>query len=98
MDLTIRTDHKWKEFDYGIAERMTEKQRKEFDYMKEEDFHSATFIRYKDWIYELGDFERIPNGMFPRPWNGYLSETFFSGILIEISDDRERYRIGMYFS
>ena len=99
MENTIRiiTDHKWKDFIYGYE--LTEKERKEFDWMDPEEFDSSNFIRYRKCVYSLNDFMRIePNSPLPKNWHGYISDSFFSGVLIEISDDGEQYRIGLYLS
>lgn len=56
------------------------------------------FIKYKGNYYHLCDFMRI-EGNFPnefKGWNGYLSDSFFSGILIKVSEDGETYKIATY--
>ena len=63
------------------------------------------WIVYRDKTYHLSEFSNLnnkahyPNGSpFPIPWNGYISDSYFSGIVIELSEDGEMYRIGTYFS
>ena len=34
---------------------------------------------------------------FMKGWDGYISDSFFSGVLIKISDDNEEYQIGTYY-
>lgn|SRR5574343_179876 len=86
---------------------LTEEERKEFDYLnweaidKGED--SATFFRYKGQLYDLGEFMGVPDTMENchgfKGWQGYQSDSFFSGILIKyIPDDYEQIIVGQYFS
>jgi hypothetical protein len=97
MELEIITDHKWKQFKYGYevpAKVMAD----QFSHMDKET-QDAGFLQYRGYWYHLSDFMRInKNAPFGRKWNGYLSDTFFSGILIEVSEDGETYRVGRYYS
>lgn len=97
-NLKIITNHRWREFISGFE--LTEKEKKEFDYMSKEEIEEGTFFRYRNWIYTLGDFMRIDKGMFEdfADWNGYASDSFFSGVLIKISDDGDQYQIATYIS
>lgn len=96
MELTIVTNRQWRTFMYGYE--LPAKWRKEYDYLSDEEYDTMSFCSYRGWLYSVDSFMRIPSGMFPKPWNGYLSDTFFSGVVIEISDDGEMYRIGRYYS
>lgn len=91
--MKITTDHKWKQFIYGYE--LTPKERKEFDYMSDEEIDSPKFLRYKGWVYSINDFISTEN--FPG-WHGYKSDSYFSGVLIELSKDGESYRIGTIIS
>lgn len=93
--MRIYTDHKWKQFKYRneVPEKVL---KSEFDWTSEDDVDG--FILYKGNWYYLSEFERIPNGLFPKGWQGYHSDSFFSGILIQVSEDSETYRIGTYCS
>jgi hypothetical protein len=79
----------------------------EFDYL--EDPAASTFIRYKGQLYDLGEFMRVPDGAFGlsninegQPvtcWEGYLSDTYFSGVLIRYADSScESVVVGRYYS
>ena len=100
-ELTITTDHKWKNFKfrYEVPEKILTS---DFNWMKEpyEDWgYEDGFILYKGNWYHLSEFMNIDNNSpFPKPWHGYSSDGFFSGILIEMSEDGEQYRIGWYCS
>lgn len=77
-------------------------ERKEFDYLDwdaiDSGNDSAEFFRYKGTLYDLGEFSRIipPNSKRCHPtesdapefvgWDGYASDSFFSGILIRYAD------------
>ena len=64
-----------------------------------------SFIPYKGWIYTLSDFMRTdsPHSMFTE-WDGYLSDSFFSGILIKYARDEwddlvdDEVVVGWYYS
>jgi hypothetical protein len=86
---------------------LTDKERKEFDYLDDEEKQSdASFVRYKGWTYDLHEFIRIDRSIAPhcqRPqwekFNGYHSDSFFSGVLIKFDDDDSEYVIcATYYS
>ena len=91
--MNITTDNKWKQFIYGYE--LTPKERKEFDYMTDEEIDSTNFLRYRKWVYSINDFMRSEHF---DGWHGYYSGSFFSGVLIELSNDGESYKIGRYTS
>ena len=78
---------------------LTDNERKEFDYLNwaelEDGSQSASFVRYKNWVYDLNDTE----GIF-RPdtrWF-YISDSFFSGVLFRYADERaESIICGRYY-
>lgn len=94
--LTIKTDHKWKDFKY--SHELPKKWRKEFDWMNDEEFESSNFIMYRNWVYVLSEFMVIENNSDLKDWDGYQSDSFFSGIVIRLSKDGSQYMIGTYFS
>lgn len=93
MALTIVTDHKWKNFKYGYE--VPEKVLKDLGSYIAYD----GYIQYRGQWYDLADFMILDkNSSFPKPWQAYQSDSAFSGIVIEVSNDGEQYRIGTYFS
>lgn len=91
--LTIRTNHvprdvlRW--FD------LSPKEQSEFDYLDSDDRRmEAEFVRYRGWVYDLHDMERGWGGtQMPEPfagWDNYLSDSYFSGILIKWLNDGEQ--------
>lgn len=83
---------------------LSEKERAEFDYLDTEEAQEwARFVRYKNWVYHTGDIMRIdvnrellPSGF--ENWHGYISDSFFSGVLFRISDDNESVICATYYS
>lgn len=87
------------------AYELTAEERTEFDYMDwdklEAGEDSASFVRYRGWIYDLGDFQ-VESGLlkgrqstFPG-WHGFVSHSFFSGVLVRFTDD-DHVVMGRYF-
>jgi hypothetical protein len=81
----------------------TELRTTEFDYLAwdkiEQGEESASFIQYKGEWYDLGDFQCASDAVFPG-WDGYISDTFFSGILLKYvpGTDFEQVIMGRYYS
>ncbi len=98
--VTIRTNHKWKPFVYG-ADVPGDVIAKDFDHMESADTHDG-FFKYLDRWYHVNDFLTITDGLhqagFGKEWDGYMSDSYFSGICIKISDDGESYKVGTYIS
>lgn len=99
--LTIITNNHWRNFLYGYE--LTEKERSDFDYI--DDVNSHSFIRYRSVIYDPDEFMPCPNNTTMRldypdfcTWDGYQSDSFFSGVIIRYSPDYEQYQIGTYIS
>ena len=63
---------------------------REFDYLSPEDRESALFFKYKGYYYSLDQFTRTKDkSMKDKGWDGYHSDSFFSGILISLSEDNK---------
>jgi hypothetical protein len=79
---------------------LTLAEREEFAYLDwqaiDSGTDSASFFRYKGETYDLGEFSR-DFGPFPT-WDGYLSDSFFSGILVKYVENFERVIVGRYLS
>jgi len=57
------------------------------------------YVRYKNHNYDLGDFvAAIPEAFGTDGWDGYLSDSFYSGILIKFTDDPDYVIMGRYFT
>ena len=104
--LEIRSNYHARPLIYGYE--LTENEKKEFDYMENVD--EGLFFRFKNQLYDIGEIIRIDeNTPFPDFWQGYASDSFFSGILVRLCDDTDADRlslscasdcviIGQYFS
>ena len=75
---------------------MPEKEQNEFDYVREDhDRCSLRFFKYKGEYYDSYEFVRSPDS-FPSYWQGYQSDSFFSGLLIRFSEDDDSVIVGQY--
>ena len=81
---------------------LTPAEQKEFDYLEEGE---GSFFRYKNQMYDLGEFMRIDANITPHPqrdgwekWHGYASDSYFSGVLVRYTSDCEQVVVGMYYS
>ncbi len=104
--VTVRTNNVPRETIEGW--QLSEKERKDFDYLDweaiEDGRDSATFFRYKGDLYFLGDFMRwsatstsdTPSWM--DSWDGYSSDSFFSGMLVRYGHSTESVVVGRYYS
>jgi hypothetical protein len=95
-------NHHHREAVYGYE--LTEKEAVEFDYIPAESFDTNQFIRYKGEVIDLYDLcptngspwaAGIPSWL--RQYDGYISDSFFSGILVKWIDD-EHLQIYTYIS
>jgi len=93
MSLEIKTDNKRKPFKW-IEEVPKSVLKEQFDGIDENERDN-----YKGHWYHLGDFLRISSqDLFPGDWDAYESDSYFSGVLIKLSDDGQEYIAGTYFS
>ena len=84
------------------AWQLTPDERAEFDYLNwdaiEAGNDSASFFRYKGELHDLGDFEGRPPEIL-KGWDGYQSDSFFSGIVVKYADDQfETVIVGTYIA
>ena len=81
---------------------LTPKEQENFDYITESDRDTAEFGRYRGAVYDLHDMERgwgalaMPD--FAKDWDNYLSDSFFSGILIRWVNGGEGVIFGRWYS
>ena len=78
-------------------------ERSEFDYFDwkkvESGDESASFVRYKGELLDLGEFMVWDNPSSPLgDWHGFRSDTFFSGTLVRYVEDFDRIIVGRYYS
>lgn len=82
--ITIKTNNVPRPVIYGYE--LTEKERREFDYIPDDDIDSHSFIRYKGWVYDLGEFMRVDEDSALAGWHGYSSDSYFSGVVMKYAD------------
>jgi hypothetical protein len=105
MALTIRTNNHAR----PVLSRweLTPKESADFDYLADDE---GSFFRYRGQVYDIGEFCRViapgTKSMHPTEcaspdfagWDGYLSDSFFSGMLVRYVDDCESVIVGVYTS
>jgi hypothetical protein len=87
------------------AYELTTDERKEFDYLNwtaiEEGSDSASFVRYRGDLIDLGEFTSNHNMPADSPlhkWHGYMADSYFSGTVIRYTDDHESVIVGRWYS
>jgi len=91
--MKIITNNPWRNLSYGYE--MPEALRSDFDYIAPEDFDSHDFVVYRGHWYDIGEFTRCDQ---TPGWDGYIGDSFFSGVLIRLSRDGERAIMGLALS
>ena len=82
-NIKIMTNNKPRQLIYGYE--LTDKQKQGFNYI--EDFDSHDFVKYKGNIYDLSDFVGIGSIDSLKGWDGYNSDSAFSGTLVKYIDN-----------
>lgn len=100
MTTTIKTNNQPRNLLYW--NELTVKEQKDFDYLKvnEEAQANANFIRYHRRVYDVSEFMRIEHtnkDLFVK-WDGYISDSYFSGVLIRYVNDNEQVIVGTFIS
>ncbi len=99
MSMKITTNNQPREIIEGYE--LIGDERKDFDYLDwnaiEKGEDSASFFRYKGELYDLGEFTTTSHMVPLHEWDGYQSETYFSGIVVKYSGPEcEEVIIGRY--
>jgi hypothetical protein len=94
--ITVKTNNHWHNFKYR-DEVPAAILGSEFDYQDEDDSFDG-FIQYRGNWYHLDGFMRMDSTSELSDWHGYASDSYFSGVVIRVSEDGEQYQIGTYFS
>jgi hypothetical protein len=83
------------------AYELTATERTEFDYLDwqaiDQGNDSATFFRYRGRLYDLGEFMRSTDPNL-KGWHGYAADSFFSGVVIKLSDDGDYVTVATYLA
>ena len=97
--MQIITNNAERQFLYGYD--VPDSIHAEFDHL-DDDSRQDGWIHYHKCWYHVSDF-MVLNEFYGQPddfidWHGYSSDSFFSGVLIRISDDGETYQIATYIA
>ena len=89
MSVTIKTNNVPREMLmlFQLDEKEQQLIKKQFDYFSEEELEEQYFFNYKGYWYCLSDFLRVENSDTFKGWDGYSSDSYFSGVLIKVKDD-----------
>lgn len=82
---------------------LTTKECGEFGYVKDgRREQDVEFFRYKGQVYDLDEMQATPSELANEGWDGYMSDTFFSGILVKYFDENGIYDgqivVGRFYS
>jgi hypothetical protein len=93
MSITIVTNHRWRRFLCGGAVP-TSVMNDQFPHL-DDCMREGGFIHYRDWWYHLSDFEVVDRAqqLHEDGWQGYLTDTAFSGIALRINDAGDEFQI-----
>lgn len=91
-EVTIITNNQPRDILRGF--QLPKKYRKEFDYLTDEEYVDQEFFVYKKQPHSLSEFMRTENF---KNWDGYSSDSFFSGVLIRVVNDGDSVIVGRYY-
>jgi hypothetical protein len=92
----VKTNNQWRDFVYR-ADVPAKVLAGQFSHLDIDDSLDG-FFQYRGYWYHLSDFLRLEVGLAVElpAWDGYYSDSYFSGVVVKISRDGERYRVGTY--
>ncbi len=90
MTITIKTNGK--KYPLLSFYDLPKKQKDWFDWAND----SELFFKYKNHYYALSEFMKCEHEQF-KNWNGYKSESFFSGVLFKFTDDTDYIIVASYY-
>tara|TARA_R100000951_G_scaffold115686_1_gene124597 strand:- start:948 stop:1250 length:303 start_codon:yes stop_codon:yes gene_type:complete len=80
---------------------LTETEQKEYKDAYD-DVQESSFFRYSDWTYDLNDFLRVNDSLHGKGqqhdlygWDGYKNDSFFSSVVIKLSDCGDSVCVGL---
>ena len=91
MAITVTTNHNWRQFKYGYE--VPESVHADYDWL-DDDARADGWMHYRGHWYHISDV--MCGGI--EGWQGSIGESFFSSILVNLSDDGEEYQIGLALS
>ena len=93
MAITVKTNNIPRAIFSGYE--LTDKEKAEFDYYAPNELGDALFFRYKGEVYDTGEFLLAPDSL--KPWQGYSSTSYFSGIVIMYTNGGDSVIVGAYY-
>ena len=86
---------------YGYE--LTDSEKEDFEYINASEIESSSFFRYKGEVYDPNEFMCIDSVMILhhpefKAWDGYQSDSYFSGILINYDNNCEAVIVATYTS
>lgn len=90
MTVTIKTNNVPRDTYYiwQLTDKEQKQIREKFDYYtEEEELEDQSFFKYQGYWYCIGDFLRVQNNETFKGWDGYHSDSYFSGQLIKLVTD-----------
>ena len=79
------------------------KARADFNYLGEADAYDCRLVCYRGVWYDVWDSMRCPGAEAPQAtrhafagWDGYISDSFFGGVLFKFADD-DHVIVGRYY-
>lgn len=95
--MKVKSNYHWNNFLYGYE--LTEKEKEDYDYLDSEELENGSFLRYRKNVYYIGDFMHFDkDSKTYESWHGYFPESYFSAVVIRISEDSEQYQVGLALS
>lgn len=78
---------------------LTLKEQKEFDWIENPE-NMVSFFRYRGQVYCLNEVMKVEQSgeLAVRGWHGHIGESFFSSIVVRLSDDGETLVVGLALS
>ena len=93
--INIMTNNKPRQLICGY--QLSDKQKKDFDYIDSREIDNHDFVIYKNNVYDVEEFTRVDdNSKHFKEWHGYSSDSFFSGVLIKYCEDNDYVVMGWY--
>lgn len=94
-DITIKTNHVPRDLLYWWD--LTDKEKSDFDWIENPEESGYDFFRYRGVVYCLDEFVRCHDA-FDKQWDGYASDSYFSGVLVKYANDNESVIVATYYS
>ena len=101
MALTIKTNNVPRNYSYGSDFNGKKRQEmlEQFNYLAEDEFNQQSFVNYKGHWYDLSEFMRVGDSELGKlKWQGYSSDSYFSGIVVRYVENNEQVVMGTYCS